>query len=103
MSAAQERKKRFQRSVKRRFKEIDMELRGQHKKHLDALLGISRAEIKKLTPDTTNIDIYNKLIAVVTEATRQNVAIADLREAIENLGDIAKKIAKKVPGLMLPS
>ena len=100
MSSAEARKKAFQRSVRKRFKEIDEELRGRHKKHLDALLGISRAEIDAITPDTTDIDTYNKLIVVVTEATRKNVAIADLRQTIREMGTVATDIAKKVPGLM---
>ena len=86
MSSAEARKKAFQRSVRKRFKEIDEELRGRHKKHLDALLGISRAEIDAITPDTTDIDTYNKLIVVVTEATRKNVGHADLRQTIREMG-----------------
>ncbi len=100
MSNAEDRKKAFQRSVRKRFKEIDEELRGRHKKHLDALLGISRAEIDAITPDTTDMDTYNKLIVVVTEATRKNVAIADLRQTIREMGTVAIDIAKKVPDLM---
>ena len=100
MSSAEARKKAFQRSVRKRFKEIDEELRGRHKKHLDALLGISRAEIDAITPDTTDMDTYNKLIVVVAEATRKNVAIADLRQTIREMGTVAIDIAKKVPGLM---
>lgn len=100
MSDAGDRKRAFQRSVRKRFKEIDGELRGRHKKHLDALLGISRAEIDAITPDTADMDTYHKLIAVVTEATRKNVAIADLRHTIGEMGSVAIDIAKKVPGLM---
>ena len=100
MSNAEARKKAFQRSVRKRFKEIDEELRGRHKKHLDALLGISRAEIDAITPDTTDMDTYNKLIVVVTEATRKNVAIADLRQTIREMGTVAIDIANKVPDLM---
>lgn len=100
MSDAEARKRAFKRSVKKRFKEIDDELRGRHKKHLDALLGMSKADIDAITPDTTDLDTYNKLIAVVTEATRKNVAIADLRETIRDMGAVAVEIAKKVPGLL---
>ncbi len=100
MSDAEARKRAFQRSVRRRFKEIDEELRGQHKKHLDALLGIGLEEIDAITPYTTDMDTYNKLIAVVSEATRKNVAIADLRQTIVGMGTVAIEIAKKVPGLM---
>ena len=100
MSDAEAKKRAFQRSVRRRFKEIDEELRGRHKKHLDALLGISRAEIDAITPDTTDMGTYNKLIVVVSEATRKNVAIADLRQTIRDMGTVAGEIARKVPGLM---
>ena len=100
MSDADARKAAFKRSVRRRFKEIDDELRGRHKKHLEALLGISRAEIDAITPGKTGIDTYNKLIVVVSEATRKNLAIADLRQTIRDMGTVATEIAKKVPGLM---
>ncbi len=100
MSDAAARKRAFQRSVQKRFKEIDEELRGRHKKHLDALLGISKAEIDAISPGTTDLETYNKLIAVVSEATRKNVAIADLRQTIKDMGSVAIEIAKKVNGLM---
>lgn len=100
MSDADARKRAFRRSVRRQFKEIDEELRGRHKKHLDALLRISGEEIDAITPNTTDMDTYSKLIVVVSEATRKNVAIADLRQTIRDMGTVAMEIARKVPGLM---
>lgn len=100
MSDASARKAAFRRSVTRRFKEIDQELRGKYKKELDGLLGISREEIDAITPGrTTDIETYAKLIAVVKEASRRNIAQAELKARIQELGEIALKIAAKVPPL----
>ncbi len=73
--------------------------KGMHKKQLDELLGLSRAEIDMITPDMTDLQKYDELITVVKEASRVNLAQAQLKQQIEKLGAVAVKIAKRVPSL----
>ncbi|MCK4512370.1 hypothetical protein KAW64_11555 [bacterium] len=71
--------------------------RGRYRAELSELAGLSRAEIDAITPDTEDLLRYDELITVVKEASRVNLAQAQLRQEIENLGDVAVKIAKRVP------
>jgi hypothetical protein len=70
---------------------------GEYKNQLSALMGLSKAEVDAIT---TDIETYDKLITVVKEASRVNLAQAQLKENIKELGAIAVKIAEKVPGLL---
>lgn len=72
---------------------------GLYKDELNALAGLSRAEIDAITPDTTDLQKYDELITVVKEASRVNLAQANLKRQIEKLGSVAVDIAKKVPSL----
>lgn len=73
--------------------------KGKYKNELNLLLGLSRAEIDSITPDTTDLQKYDELIALVKETSRQNLAQAQLKKQIEKLGGVAVKIAKRVPSL----
>lgn len=73
--------------------------RGKYKQQLDELAGLSRAEIDAITPDITDLQKYDELITVVKEASRVNLAQAQLKERIERLGAVAVTIAKRVPSL----
>jgi len=92
---------RFRRRVREAMKRADEAFRGQYAEEIDGLLSLSRAEIDQLTPDSTDIETYNQLIEVVKEASRVNVEQAELVNRIEALGDLAVRIAKKVPQLAL--
>ncbi|MGD8371510.1 MAG: hypothetical protein PVF76_05205 [Syntrophobacterales bacterium] len=73
---------------------------GIYKKELDELLGLSREQINTITPhDLTDLEVYDKLISVVKEASRKNIRQAQLKAQIEELGNIAIEIAKRVPSL----
>lgn len=72
---------------------------GLYKDELNDLLGLSREEINEITPDLTDLEVYDKLIAVVKEASRKNIMQAQLKAQIEELGNIAIEVAKKVPSL----
>ena len=67
---------------------------------LNDLMGLSKAEIDKITPDNTDMEVYDQLITVVKEASRINLSQAHLKQRIEDLGVIAVKIAEKVPSLV---
>jgi hypothetical protein len=72
---------------------------GLYKDELNDLLGLSRDEINEITPDLTDLEVYDKLISVVKEASRTNIKQAQLKAQIEELGNIAIEVAKKVPSL----
>ncbi len=74
-------------------------LNGRYADTYKELRGLSREEIDSITPDTTDQEVYEQLMALVQEATRQNVEQAKLVERIEALGNVAIAIAKKVPSL----
>lgn len=73
--------------------------KGKYKEELNELAGLSRAEIDAITPDITDLQKYDELIMVVKEASRVNLAEAQLKQKIEKLGAVAVKIAKSVPSL----
>jgi len=73
---------------------------GKYKKQLNELAGLSRAEIDAITPDITDLQKYDDLITVVKEASRVNLSQAQLKQQIEKLGEIAVKIAKRIPSLV---
>jgi hypothetical protein len=72
---------------------------GKYKNELNELTGLSRAEIDEISPDTTDLEIYDRLITVVKEASRVNLAQAELKHQIAKLGSLAITIAGKVPSL----
>lgn len=73
--------------------------RGEFNKEIEGLLGISRAELDAITPDVTDLETYAALVEVVKDASRHNLSQADLKAGIRQMGDLAVKIAKKVPSL----
>ena len=68
---------------------------GKYGTEIDELMGLSRAEIDAITPDATDLQVYDQLMAAVKQASRHNLSQAQLSENIKALGDIAVAIAKK--------
>lgn len=81
------------------FADADTAFNGQYLKELEQLKGLTDAEIASVLPNTTNIDIYEKLIEVVDNASKKNMEQAELVSKIKNLGNVAVKLANKIPGL----
>ncbi len=81
------------------FAEADAAFNGKYKNELNELMGLSQTEIKALSPETTDLSTYNKLIKIVEHASKVNMSQADLITNIKSLGTLAIKIAKKVPTL----
>lgn len=79
---------RAERTLEGRFGSIYRELRG-----------LSPEEINEITPDITDQKEYERLIALVQQASDQNMEQAQLVERIREMGDVAKKIARKVTSL----
>ncbi|NOR46385.1 MAG: hypothetical protein GQ534_12440 [Candidatus Delongbacteria bacterium] len=85
--------------MKEKMQENREAFEGEFKEELNDLMALSKAEIDLITPDTTDLEIYDQLITVVKEASRVNLTQAELKDRIKDLGDIAVKIAKKIPKL----
>ena len=77
----------------------ELTLNGQFADFYKGLRNLSPEEIDDITPDTTDQKEYERLIALVQQATQQNLDQAQLIERIKALGDIAIAIAKKVPSI----
>jgi len=72
---------------------------GLYKNEIDKLHELSKEEIDLITPDNTDMEIYAQLIEVVKEASSTNESQTALKEQILELGEIAIKIANKIPSL----
>jgi hypothetical protein len=68
---------------------------GEYGEQIKALLGLSRDQIDAITPDTTDLAVYDQLIEVVKDASRKNLSAAQLRGRIKALGTVAVAIAKQ--------
>ena len=79
------------------FEDADAAFNGQYKDELACLTGMSKAEIDAVTPGTSDLAIYSVLVKVVEDASKQNLSQAQLIDNIKELGEVAVKIAKKVP------
>lgn len=89
----------FKELLKKSLLENRKKFEGIYKDQINELLGLSREEIDKITPDTTDLEIYDQLITLVKEASAANINQAELKGHIEGLGKIAVEIAKKVGSL----
>lgn len=79
------------------FAEAHAAFNGLYKNELNQLVGLSKAEINAITPDTKDLEIYAVLIKVVEKASRDNESQARLAENIKTLGDVGIEIARKIP------
>lgn len=79
---------RAERTLDGRFGSIYRELRG-----------LSPEEINDITPDATDQKEYERLIALIQQATDKNMDQAQLLERIREMGDVAQKIARRVSSL----
>jgi len=79
------------------FAEADAAFTGKYQQELNTLKGLSKEEIDALVPKTTDPKIYSDLIKVVEQASKDNLSQAQLIHNVKELGDVAVKIAKKIP------
>ena len=89
----------FRKKLRESLAENRKRFQGIYKNQINELLGLSREEIDRITPDTTDLEVYDQLITVVKEASAANVSQAELKTHIEDLGAVAIEIAKKVGSL----
>jgi hypothetical protein len=79
------------------FDQANAAFNGEYADELAALHGLSKEEIDSVTPGTTDLATYSVLLQVVTDASTKNLSQAELITNIKSLGDVAVKIARKVP------
>ena len=89
----------YRRRVRAAMQRADQAFRGLYAEEINALLGLSKEEIDEITPDATDLKIYNELLEVVKEASRVNLEQAELANRIKTMGEVAARIAAKVPSL----
>jgi hypothetical protein len=79
------------------FADADKAFNGEYKDELNGLLGLSKKEIDAITPGTEDLEEYSILIKVVEKASQDNLSQAQLISDINALGEVARKIAGKIP------
>ena len=82
-------------------RQADAAFKGAYKDQLNKLAALSKDEIDAITPGEDDLKMYVTLMKVVEQASADTLKQAELVDHIKSLGDIAVKIAKKVPGLMM--
>lgn len=85
----------FRKDLRNDLKKGREAFEGKYGDQLNELMGLSKEEIDAITPDATDLQEYDRLIAVVRQASRHNLTQAQLRSNIKALGDVAVTIAKK--------
>ncbi len=81
------------------FTKAGQAFENQYAGILDDLKGLSKNEVDELALNTTNREAYEQLLQIVEEAAAKNLKMAQLTSKIKQLGDVAVRIARKVPGL----
>lgn len=94
-----EERENFRRMVRADMNVSASAVNGAFKTEFDQLLALSREDIDAIVPGTSDLETYDKLIAVVRRASASNVDAAELRAQILELGNTAVTIASKVGGL----
>jgi hypothetical protein len=89
----------FRKKLEKRAEENRLSFEGQFSEEINGLLGLSKEEIDRITPDTTDLEIYDQLITVVKEASAANISQAELKNRITELGEVAVSISKRVTKL----
>ncbi|HVZ42593.1 MAG TPA: hypothetical protein VHA82_02200 [Ramlibacter sp.] len=89
----------FERRLREQLKTSREAFDGQYKSELTQLACLSKEDIDAITPGTTDLQKYDELVALVKEASRVNLAQAELKQRIEALGNVAVSVAKLVPTL----
>lgn len=89
----------YRRKLEARAEANRKAFQGLYREEIEGLLGLSREELDQVTPGTTDLETYARLITVVEEASAVNIAQAELKNNIVELGEVAVSIAKRIPKL----
>lgn len=95
MSKLEEFKKALRASLKRNREAFE----GEYADEINGLLALSKKQIDAITPDATDLAVYDQLVTVVKEASRANLTQAQLKAEIVKLGSTALEVAKMVKPL----
>jgi hypothetical protein len=79
------------------FAEADEAFDCKYQNELDELTSLLKEELSLLTPNSTNEGVYSALIVLVSQASKENLAQAQLIDRIKEMGETAIELAKKVP------
>jgi hypothetical protein len=79
------------------FADAEKAFNGKYKDELNGLLGLSKKEIDAITPGASDLEEYSVLIKIVEKASQDNLSQAQLISDINALGEVARKIAGKIP------
>ena len=90
----------YRKKLKERARVNREAFKGKYKAELNALMGLSKEEIDKITPDTSDLETYAQLISIVKEASADNIDQAELKERILELGKVGVEIARRIPALI---
>lgn len=63
----------YRKRLQERARANRLAFEGQYREEIEGLLGLSRKELDRITPDTTDLEIYAQLITVVKEASASNI------------------------------
>lgn len=77
------------------FAKADEKFDNQFSEQLEQLKGLTQSEIEKAMANTSDIEIYRQLAAIVDDASCKNLKQAELVSKIKALGEIAINLAKK--------
>lgn len=67
---------------------------------LNTLKAATFTDLERLRPKITDQETYNKLIAVIDEATQNNLDIASLKDKLVQLGSVGMQVAKTAASLL---
>lgn len=81
------------------FKEADKSFNQNYSEQLEQLRVLAEEEKSRIISNTTDKEVYDKLIKTIDEATNKNLSQAEIISKIRDLGAIAINLAKKISGL----
>jgi len=85
-------KERFEKEAGKAAEDADAQLEGAAEK----LMAATTVDLEELRPEVNDPETYDRLVAVVQEATQRNLKVAQLTSRIAALGDGAVSLAKNV-------
>ncbi len=87
---------KFDKAVQESLDKADVAFDGKYGQQLEKLHGLSIEEIDAIKPGVADVKAYKDLMVLVEEASRHNIATAELRDRIVKLGEVAISLAQKV-------
>jgi hypothetical protein len=67
----------------------------------NTLIQATKSDLDALRPKVNDQETYDKIIAIVNNATENNLALADVQQRLQSLGAGAVQMAKEVAKLLV--